>query len=211
MRAPDVPIVVPPATHSFSGKMPDIRFHATSHHSGNFRLPSPIGLVLHRTDCSFGVALSTFTTDPTGGSAHFLIGKKPPNLLQLVDTRQMAWHVKGMGGHSMNALYLGIEFESVHRGDAVANADPLTQFQKSVGRILIQRLCTSYNIPMRGPPTRHEVALVHGHFSGIMNHGDLTDFSATHHADRIRIDDWEALVPKNRSPGDFVKAKDPSV
>jgi N-acetyl-anhydromuramyl-L-alanine amidase AmpD len=133
------------------------RTFRSKRYSGPFRAPNPVDVVLHRTDCSFQVVLDTFTTDPHGGSAHFLIGQQPP-LLQLVDTRYIAWHVKGLD--KKHPLNLGIESESGEntRSDAIANRVPLTKFQKTVGRLIAQRLCHQYNIPTSGPPSRHEMA-----------------------------------------------------
>src|SRR5439155_21410235 len=114
--------------------MPGITVEATRHHGGGFHRPNPIGIVCHRTECSFDRARSGFVRGPK--SVHFLIVKVPGNAAQLIDTSVVAYHV----GPGANALFVGIEFESVaarpgyeHRTDPLVNGDPLTAYQLDMG------------------------------------------------------------------------------
>jgi N-acetylmuramoyl-L-alanine amidase-like protein len=183
-----------------------LAFHPTGHHGPTFRPPNPIGIVCHRTEVGYKGALTAFTTGHRGVSAHFLIGKATGNAVQLVDTNTVAYHV----GPGANGLYIGIEFESIaarpefeHRTDPRVNADPLTPFQIDVGRRVIDWLCKTHNIPRSGPPSREQLRAVHGRYHGLLNHADLAGFFHTDHGDRLRPQDWRALLPITGQLGDF--------
>ena len=184
--------------------MPGITVEATRHHGGGFHRPDPIGIVCHRTECSFDRARSGFTRGPK--SVHFLIGKVPGNAVQLVDTSMVAYHV----GPGANALFVGIEFESIaarsgyeHRTDPLVNADPLTAYQLDLGRVVINWICKMHNIPKKGPPSRAEMIACRGRYNGLMNHASLNGFFATDHGDALRMQDWSALLPITAQLGDF--------
>jgi N-acetyl-anhydromuramyl-L-alanine amidase AmpD len=188
--------------------MPGITFILTTHHGGPFHKPNPIGIVCHRTEGAFGHVFSGFLNGPK--SVHFLIGKTPGNAVQLVDTAKVAYHV----GRGANALFIGIEFESIaarrgfeHRTDPLVNADPLTPFQRDMGRAVINWLCKTHNIPRQGPPSHAQMAACHGRYAGLMNHASLNRFFATDHGDALRMEDWAALLPITGQLGDFPRMK----
>lgn len=184
--------------------MSGIYLAPTAHDGGRFTRPAPIGIVCHRTECPFDQARAGFQRGPK--SIHFLIGKTPGNVAQIVDTGRIAYHV----GPKANNLFLGIEFESrtagkafAHSTDPAVNADPLTLYQLDLGREIINWLCKTHNIPKNGPPCHSDMVACRGHYRGLMNHASLNKFFETDHGDALRLDDWAALLPMTGQLGDF--------
>jgi hypothetical protein len=80
--------------------MPGISLESTHHHGGRFQ-PNPIGIVCHRTECSFDQARRGFVSGSE--SVHFLIG--PGNAVQFVGTKvcesAKAGESRGVGAEPM--------------------------------------------------------------------------------------------------------------
>jgi hypothetical protein len=166
-----------------------VRSHARGH---PFR---PIGVVLHRTEAGYQHCLRGFQAGPK--TPHFLIGKADGQVVQLVDTSFSGQHV----GPGANAVYLGIEFESVaarphFRGqDPRVIADELTPFQLQAGRAVLDWIAKTHGIPMVGPPSPVEWRQSMGRWNGILGHADVArgGFYRTDHGDTLQYIDFIVL------------------
>lgn len=197
-------------------KMPGVPFVQALNTSGAFRGGRPIGLVLHRTEDRYDHVLRSWSVgpNPKQSSAHFLVGKQPGQVVQLVDTATVANHSR----NDANVLYLGIEFESIlstrNRGqDPATNLDPLTRFQRETGARIVEWISQVHRIPLDGPPSKRAMIAHQGRWHGVLSHNDLSacGLFRTDHGDEIRFTDFIALgvFPTADSPsdgsGDFLR------
>jgi hypothetical protein len=172
--------------------MPNIPFVESRIHGARF---SPIGLVLHRTESSYAHCLRGFQSGPK--APHFLVGKREGQVVQLVDTSLRAQHV----GPGANALYLGIEFESIAAKPHIRGQDPrvirdeLTPFQIATGRDIVDWICKTHGIPKVGPPTSAQWRQCNGHWRGVLGHANVAEggFFKTDHGDTLQFIDFIAL------------------
>jgi hypothetical protein len=156
-------------------KMFGITYVQAKNASHKFSAGNPIGLVLHRTEASYAHCLKSF--QHKGDNPHFLIGKNSGEVAQMVDTDIIAHHAKD----DANQYYLGIEFESIaarkgyeHKQDPLVNADPLTDFQITMGIHIISWICRTHGIPPVGPPGKEAWEKCGGKWRGVLGHADLS-------------------------------------
>jgi len=183
-------------------KMPSVTFVQANTAVRRFS-SRPIGLVLHRTEGHYANFLAKVGSpnpamNPEKHSAHFIIGKNPGEVTQMVDTDFIANHAKD----DANVIYLGIEFESIpdtrpkrlqHGQDPATNADWLTPFQASAGWDVVEWVCRTHGIPKHGPPTRAQMRACNGRWQGVLSHNDLSEARDTAHAKLFRTTHGDEL------------------
>jgi len=176
--------------------MPGIDYQPAHNPGGRFAHGNPIGVVLHKTEGGYDHVLQGFLNGRR--NPHFLIGKEELQAVQLVDTDVRANHV----GPGANALYIGIEFESIaarrgfeHRQDPNTIADELTPFQISMGRDIVDWICRTHGIPKVGPPSSTAWRVARGHWHGVLGHANVAQggFFHTDHGDTLLCHDFMAL------------------
>jgi N-acetyl-anhydromuramyl-L-alanine amidase AmpD len=173
--------------------MPSVNYQKSAVQAKKFH---PVGLVLHRTAVmGYQRLVSSFKAGPK--SPHFMIGKRDGEVVQLIDTDYRGAHA----GPGANALYLGIEFESITSNpkikglDPAINADELTPAQICSGRDVIDWICRTHNIPKLGPPSAAQMRQGKGRWHGILSHADVANSGYFHttHGDTILFIDYIAL------------------
>lgn len=177
--------------------MPGIPYRRSAATGATFAKGNPVGLVLHRTEAGYDHCLRSFVAGGKGKAAHFLVGKKEGQVAQLVDTGNQAGHV----GPGANALYLGIEFESIAARSGVKGQDPnvisdeLTPYQVDIGRQIIDWVCRTHGIPKLGPPKSADWRKCKGRWNGVLGHANLAEggFFSTDHGDTLVFFDFIAL------------------
>lgn len=113
--------------------------------SENFNARQPVIIVLHATEQgSVAESLDTLRSRNSGGkvSAHYLVGDDG-RLYQLVADGERAWHAgSGRWGTitDLNSASIGIEIDN-ERGE------PFTEAQIASLIVLLEDLCTRFNIP----------------------------------------------------------------
>jgi hypothetical protein len=135
--------------------------------------------------------------NPNHKSSHVLIGKRDGEVVQLVDTSDIAHHV----GPAANDIYLGIEFESkparpwIKGQDPLTNQDELTPFQASVGLEILTWLSSFHSIPRMGPPKKSQWMNCKGRWHGVLGHADVASggFYKTDHGDELMFIDYITL------------------
>ena len=175
--------------------MPGIQFIRSVAQGLPFKLGNPIGIVLHRTEAGYNHLLNSFQSGPK--VSHFLIGKKDGQAVQFVDSKHKAAHV----GPGANALYIGVEFESIparsgYKGqDPLVILDDLTPFQINIGRDVIEWICRTHFIPKVGPPSSAAWRKCKGHWRGVLGHANVAEgsFFHTDHGDTLQAKDFIAL------------------
>ncbi|HLY20341.1 MAG TPA: peptidoglycan recognition family protein [Bryobacteraceae bacterium] len=166
---------------------------------GPFGRGLPIGLVLHRTEGNYAHILQTMTQgpNPKQKSVHFMVGKRDGEVIQMVDTNMVAYHV----GPGANQIYLGIEFESIkaqdgiHGQDPLTNQDPLTEWQFAKGREIVDWICRTHGIRKVGPPSAREWTKCGGRWHGVLGHADVAKggYFHTDHGDQLMDRDYILL------------------
>ena len=172
--------------------MPDIPFVKSRVQGPAF---NAIGIVVHKTEAGYQHCLKGFQHGPK--APHFLIGKREYQVAQLVDTSYLAAHV----GPGANALYIGIEFESIlarpgiHGQDPLVNEDELTPYQMWTGRQIIDWICKTHGIRKVGPPTSSQWRQCGGRWPGVLGHANVAEggFFKTNHGDTVQFIDMIAL------------------
>src|SRR3990167_5293214 len=111
-------------------------------------------IVLHITqgdfDNSLGSRLGWMTNTKSQVSAHYLVGERPPYIIQLVSEEDTAWHAgkvvnptwKGLTNKNPNLYTIGIEVALLNAG-ILQN---VTQWLETAK--LVRDICQRYNLPI---------------------------------------------------------------